>query len=52
MILHDVCCSPACTFVVKKLGSDSFVEDWEIALFSALRPSWWPHFLGRSPFPH
>ena len=27
MILHDVGCSPACTFVVKKLDSDYFVEE-------------------------
>ena len=27
MILHDVGCSPAQTYVVKKLDSDSFVED-------------------------
>jgi restriction system protein len=27
MIMHDVGCSPACTFVVKKLDSDYFVEE-------------------------
>ena len=27
MILHDVGCSPAQTYVVKKLDSDSFVEE-------------------------
>jgi restriction system protein len=27
MILHDVGCNPAQTYVVKKLDSDSFVEE-------------------------